>query len=266
MRIQLLIYIISLFIVYQTRACLNTSQYKTFPVGVDEQTIYTVDIMIKRTSQGEGAMIFNLNRSTLNPTKEMWLLFVYECSYSFMQRPISCIPTDTVFVFHTSYIDSLKMVYSKTFKSVNSKHTTLELFKPHYISFCDLHKDCKMISLEIDTIKNIEYVSFEGISTPITINKDTTDVGWGYKPFYTESLDKLVVNSVRIYTLKKMKFVFIQITTEEEHQEYTSNCSHSNNKNNSEYKPSIPFKDIHTSVYEEPLVQHSRGFDVFVVQ
>ena len=66
--------LILIFNAISSFACLNTYQFKIFPVGVYNDTILTVDVQIRRTSQDEGNRWLELGLDSLDESSEMWII------------------------------------------------------------------------------------------------------------------------------------------------------------------------------------------------
>ena len=91
---QLCIIIILIFQTTFSFACLNTYQFKIFPVGVSQDKIITVDVQIRRTSQVEGNRWLKLGLEKADEWSEMWILYSYVSAYDKNQKLLSLTPLD----------------------------------------------------------------------------------------------------------------------------------------------------------------------------
>ena len=251
-------------------ACLNTSQFKIFPVGIENAHIVSVDVFIKRTSLGQGNAQYNKSFSSIGSNGRMWVLFVYISTSDFSQKNKKCIPFDTLFACGDHYLDTLQKGYTRALNKISISYPSLELFSPEYISFCGMQKKCSIVSLHYDSTAQYDYLSYKGKDYLLPIIHDTTDYGFGFRPYYSENLKGLNVGSVRLYKSKKISLVVIQMASGDGEtpteldgsaHHHDGTCSHSK-----EYIPSMSFSKLPSAVYEEPLIQHSFGFDLFIVQ
>lgn len=253
--------LVLLFSVNYSFGCLATYQFKVFPVGIEKGKIITMDFKIHRTHQ---------NNMETDEFKPAWILYSYISTYNKNQKLLSCIPMDTSYFIGTGYLDSFKKQYLAGYNSIMLKYPAIELFIPEFFSFCDFQKKCKLIQISYDSLKNINYLQFNKKNYTIEIIKDSSYYAFGGVESYTANIDNIssfFANSIRIYKSKGMKIVLVHLNRGQEliMEEKEGELEFVERKSK-EYFPDFDFKDIKTCVYEEPLIHHAFGFDVFVVE
>lgn len=270
------IYILILLI-FQTTfsfACLNTYQFKIFPVGVSQDKIITVDVQIRRTSQVEGNRWLKLGLEKTDEWSEMWILYSYVSTYDKNQKLISLTPLDTTYSIGKHYTDTLDKAYQNGLKIIAKEFTDLEYFKPEYISFCDFQQKCNIVKIQSDTLSNKDFVVYEGKKYQTDIVRDTSYYGFCRSPYHPETITGLNINSVRIYKTKTMTLLITHLATGHEISMgwITSDPKKAGKTEDGEislakeYKPNLTFTDIKKSTYEEPLLHHGYGFDIFIIK
>ena len=255
-------------------ACLNTYQLKIFPVGVSQNKIITVDIQIRRTSQVEGNRLLKLELEKTDEWGEMWTLYSYVAKYDKNQKLISLTPLDTTFSIGNTYADTLYKTYQRGLKMIATEFTDLEYFKPDYISFCDFQHKCDIVKIQSDTLSNKDFVVYEGKKYQTDIVRDTSYYAFGRSPYHPETITGLYINSVRIYKTKTLTLLITHLATGHEISMawITSDPKKAGKIKDGEialakeYKPNLTFTDIKQSTYEEPLLHHGYGFDIFIIK
>ena len=254
------------------QACLGTHQFKTFPVGVLNDQIITVDVQVIRT---EAISIADkLDEEVSNEFAAGWVLYVYEASYSLKQELLSLQPYDTLYVYNESYLRKLQIAYTAVYHNIVAKYETLERLVPQSISFCDYQKECELVSLEYDSQKKKDFLRFQGKEHPFSIIRDTTFYGMPWSLKYAESAEGLYISSVRV--LKTPKHTLLMVHLENGHEismgMITTDPTQLKTDDGfmrhlcKEYVPDFEFDDITQAVYKEPLLHHGAGIDVFVVK
>lgn len=236
-------------------ACMNTYQFKIFPVGVVDGKIITVDFKIRRTSQIEGNRWLKLNLKNASEFDIMWLLDAYISTYDQKQKLLSSEPIDSTYSLDANYRTKLQSVYQTGFSKIKSTYPTIELFKAETISFCDFKQKCKLMAIESDTINKRDYLKFAKKKHELPVFHDKEYFGFGKRA--PEKAIDLYISSVRTYKTKNLTLVLSHLATGHE----INMGMHDPEK---EYKPDFPFGDIETQTYVEPLLHHGYGLDVFV--
>lgn len=265
----LFIYTISSF------ACLNTYQFKIFPVGINNDVIICVDIKILRTSEEEGSHRLRLGLNSTSEMKEMWIIYAYISEYDQHQKIISNQSVGRTYSLGKSYADSLFSIYSLAYNEIINQNPNIELFLPEYISFCDFQQNCELIKLSSDSSLNENSIIFENLRYSIDVLGDTSYYAFKRDTYHPKYITELYVSSVRVYKTPNMKLVLSHLATGHEiSMGWIKNdpdiVKEKESKDETvilakEHKPNIAFKEIKNSVYEEPLLHHGYGFDVFFI-
>jgi hypothetical protein len=271
---QLCILIILTFQTTFSFACLNTYQFKIFPVGVSQDKIITVDVQIRRTSQVEGNRWLNLGLEKTDEWSEMWILYSYVSAYDKNQKLISLTPLDTTYSIGKNYSDTLDKAYQNGLKKIANEFTDLEYFRPDYISFCDFQQKCNIVKIQSDTLSSKDFVIYEGKKYQTDIVRDTSYYGFGRSPYHPETITGLYINSVRVYKTKTLTLLVTHLVTGHEISMgwITSDPKKAGKTEDGEislakeHKPNLTFTDLKKSTYEEPLLHHGYGFDIFIIK
>jgi hypothetical protein len=253
---------------------LNTYQFKIFPVGVSQDKIVTVDVQIRRTSQVEGNRWLQLGLEKTDEWSEMWILYSYITTYDKKQKFISLTPLDTTFSIGKTDADTLDKTYQRGLKKISAEFSDIEYFNPEYISFCDFQQKCNLVKIKSDTVSNKDYVVYEGKKYQTDIVQDTSYYGFGRSPYHPEAISGFYINSVRVYKTKTVTLLIAQLATGHEISMgwITSDPKKAGKTEDGEislakeHKPNWTFTDIKKSTYEEPLLHHGYGFDIFIIK
>jgi len=253
--------------------CLNTYQFKIFPVGVYEDNIISVDVKIRRTSLYEGNRFLDLKIEDPDKHELIWILYTYIATYDKNQKIQSLVPFDTVYEIGDNYVDTLLTAYYRGYKLITESFSAIELFSPDYISFCDFQKECNLISVNYDTIRKQDYLVYKRKKYPITIVSDTSYYAYR-RAYHSGNTDGFYISSVRLYKSSKITIVLAHLETGQEiSMRWNTDDSNKNSEEKDdpfivpkEHKPDIAFKDIDKAVFQEPLLHHGYGFDIFIVQ
>lgn len=255
-------------------ACLNTYQFKIFPVGVSQDKIVTVDVQIRRTSQVEGNRRLKLGFERAEEWGRMWILYSYISTYDKKQKLISLTPLDTIFSVGKTYADTLDKAFQRGLKKIATAFTDIEYFKPEYISFCDFQQECNLVKIQSDTLSNGDYLVYEGKKYQALIVQDTSYYGFGRSPYHPETIAALYINSIRRYKTKTITLLITHLATGHEISMgwITSDPKKAGKTEDGEvylaeeHKPNLTFTDIKKTTYEEPLLHHGYGFDIFIIK
>ncbi len=244
-----------------------------FPVGVSKDRIISVDFQIMRTSQYEVSKKYNLKITNPDEFKEMWILKSFISVYDKKQKLISSEAFRTTFVGGKKYLDSLEKIYSLGLKLISNNYKNIELFTPEYLSFCNFQHKCQILRVKHDSIKMKDYFIYQNKWFEVSIFKDTTFYGIAGHEEPSSRIDELYINSIRIYKAKNFKLIVSHLATGHEiSMGWITNDPKKKSKGENEvvilakeHKPKIPFHDIRRSVYEEPLLHHGYGLDMFII-
>ncbi|RZJ67459.1 MAG: hypothetical protein EOO50_05585 [Flavobacterium sp.] len=236
-------------------ACLNTYQFKIFPVGVVNGNIVSVDFKIRRTSKAEGNQMLDLGLKDARAMDVMWILDAYISTYDKSQKLLTSEHFEQVYSLEEDYGSKLQSVYSVCLSKIKSANPTIDLFKPDYISFCDYQQKCKLVAIESDTIKHLDYMSYNKKKHLLPVMRDTSYYGFGGNA--PEKAIDLYVSSVRVYKSKNMTLVMSHLETGHE-------ISMNLMDDSKEKKPNIAFRNIAEATYVEPLLHHGYGVDIFI--
>lgn len=231
-------------------ACLSAYQFKIFPVGVADDKIVTVDFQIYRGDEmGEN-----------DELRVRWFVRAYVSTYKQNQKLIEAIPFDSIIVKSDDYLENLKEIYDTAFAKIQTDFQSIELFTPIYISFCNFQTKCKLIEVEGDK------ATYNKKKYPLSIINDSLYYGFnGRFEFYDELFydGGFGVSSYRIYETKTTKLIVFHLATGDGEDYF---YDRRRKKSTKEHKPDFKFTDIKNTVYEEPLLHHGYGFDVFFVE
>ncbi len=271
---QLYILIILTFQTTFTFACLNTYQFKIFPVGISQDKIVTIDVQIRRTSEYEGNKKLNLGLVNAKAGNYFWVLYSYISTYYKYQKLISLKPFDTTYSIGKSYSDTLDKTYHRGLEKIALQFNNLEYFKPDYISFCDFQQKCNLVKIQSDTVLNKEYVIYESKKYQTYVVQDSSYFGFDKSRNHTETIKGLYINSIRVYKTKTITMLIAHLATGHEISMgwITSDPKKASKKEDgeislaNEHKPNFKFSDINQSTYQEPLLHHGYGFDIFIIK
>ena len=268
--------LISIVFIIQTSvsfACLNTYQFKVFPVGVSNKQIITVDVIVKRTSQEEGNYKLKFGLTDYKKFDDMWILYSSISTYDKNQKLLSNIPMDTVYALGESYTDTLNKTFLEGVTRIENEFTDLEYFTPEYISFCDFQQKCNRVQVKTDTVLNRDYIIFDGETYQIELKKERSEYNITQDKGSLGPFESLYVNSVRVYKTTHLTLCVNHIRI----GQYALISTRKTNSNNSEttrrnryipkeHRPDVEFTTLKTSTYQEPVLHHDYGFDVFIVE
>lgn len=254
-------------------ACLNTYQYKIFPIGLEGDKLLTIDVEILRTSPREGIRKLKLDLEEPNEVMEMWIMYTYVVTYDASQKVLQLSPLDTVFTIGEIYKEKLLEAYQSAYNKILKQYPNLDLLRPAYISFCDYQKSCNLISVSYHEKENSDSLTFEDQQYSIDIFQDTSYLPLKNGENYPNS-SHLYTNSVRTYKTGTKTFIFAHLATG--HEIGMGWMTNDPNKKRipgggpviltKEHSPDFEFNDLAKAVYQEPLLHHGFGFDIFIVK
>ena len=183
-------------------------------------------------------------------------------------------PLDTVYAIGKDYSDTLLSAFQTGYESALKQYPSIDLFTPDYISFCDYQKKCDLLSVAYDTIQNKDYVTLSNKKYPISVIQDTSYYAFNNSPYHSGNTAGLYISSIRTYKSESMTLVLTHLETG--HEISMGWITDDPNKKpeeegdpvivSKEHKPDIEFKVIDKAVYQEPLLHHGYGFDIFVIK
>lgn len=255
-------------------ACLNTYQFKVFPVGTANNKIITVDIEIRRTSITEASMRFNQDFESSDDLPFFWILAVRNSVYDKNQKLLTSTVVDTSFAVGSKYKNQLLQVYQNGLSCALDQYPEIKLFTPNHISICDYQKECGPISVHNDTSLSRDYIITENKKHIILIMHDTSHFAFAHPSYNTSSTRGFHISSSRVYKNETTTLFIAHLQNGHEitmAESDTNIVSKTKNKRtpeilNQKNIESIDFDKITNAVYREPLLHHGYGFDVFAVE
>lgn len=244
----------TLLLPLKSSACLMAHIFKIYPVGIQNDTIWTVDFHIDRndaypliedsaylTSIGQ-----NLTFSSSKSALRMWNIKSYITAYNEHQEVLLTKAIDSTYFFKDDYLSELQYMYSKVFQSIEETNPNIHFFKPKTIINCkDRGNERKEVELNEGTFiyKNWEY--------PIEITKDSLYHGWNSMSPYHEIITSIPypsMQSIVKYSIGKSELIVV-------HLQFGEDLIKTKRKKEKFY--SIK------KIYEEPILYHGQGYDLF---
>ncbi len=270
-------FILSLFLQsVSSQACLNTYQFKIFPVGMHSDTIITVDMQIRRTSQAEGNRWLRLGLDSADEWTEMWMIEGFISKYDKTQHLLCKESIGFTFSLEERYLDTLQSFYMKGYTSICTRYPAIKLFNPVYVSYCDFQQSCEYIKLTENALTKKSYFVYQNNSYLLSVLEDTSYYGFDQNEPSAIHIMKFYANSIRVYKLDDVELVIGHVATGHEISMgwITSDPKAAKKMGKEgetailvkEYKPDLQFTNITKAVYEEPLLHHGYGFDLFIVK
>lgn len=263
MKLKLYIFLLSLFSISISWGCYEANLTKIFPIGTKGDTIISIDFKIRRTHPEVISRYIKIDKN-FRPkgVYYAWIIKGYKSKYDKNQNLISSVAIDSSYFISNNYIDSLRVIYNKGYEDLKSI-IGIELFENEYISFCDFQSKCNKLSIHYDSVSNQDYIYYKKRKILFNVFKDTIS-GYGYEPFDNSS--HFNISSIRIFKNEKIELVVFHLEIGDD-DDYTFNSDGSTEmKKKKEYEFKMTFDDIKNSTYEEPLLHHGFGLDVFVVK
>lgn len=191
--------------VCQALACLNTYQFKTFPVGIVGDQIITVDVQVMRT---EAISIANkLDEEVSNEFAAGWILYTYSATYTQFQKLVSVIPVDTVYVGPRTYLKDLQKAYKRIYESILTECPSIRTFTPKTITFCDFQSNCQLVAKERDSLLKTDFLKVNDEKYEVHALKDTTYYAIPNRDVYFNDLQSFRISSVRVFETKGVKLM-----------------------------------------------------------
>lgn len=229
---------------------------------VNEQII-SVDIKIYRTQD---------ITTQKDPSLEIsWYIETYLSTYNEYQKLIQKQLLNKQSIHKKGYAYEIQLEYEKAFRVVEKMYPNIEYFQPKAISFCEFQNKCKMMESYYDEKEDKDYIRYKGKNHLISVIKDATYYGFKESAFFSDRVSGYNISSTRIYKLKNIELIVGHF--ESGHESSMGWITHDPNKKPKdesdiviymkEHTPNINFTDIKKTTYEEPLLHHGYGFDLF---
>ena len=272
--------------------CANAYIFKVFPVGIINDTIISIDVQIHRSDN-----FYILDDNGLPIEEEdgylFWILRTYISKYDKQQQLFSSEMVDSVRFAKYEYKQELEKSYQLAFHKIDKQN--LALFNCEYISFCGYQHSCELValnegkivyrnqeySLPILDVKNKYYFGFDQFYFPDYSSYDEDDDYLASEEgieIYNNLINGFAISSVRKFSTQGYELIVSHL--QRGHELAMNWITHDGNdprltddestENFAIYMYEyIPKDDIqyinHNILYEEPLLHHGYGFDLFII-
>jgi len=249
-----LFFILILLSFSNPNTCLQTYQFKVFPVGMLNEQIISVDIKIYRTQDIS---------TQKDPSLEIgWYIETYLSTYDEYQKLTQKKLLNKQSIHKKSYAHEIQLEYEKAFKVVKKMYPKIEYFQPKAISFCEFQNKCKMMESYYDEKEDKDYIRYKGKNHLISVIKDAAYYGFKESAFFSDRISGYAISSTRVYLLGNVELVVGHLESGHE-LSYITHDPNKKPKDESdiviymkEHTPDIDFSDIKKATYEEPLLHH----------
>ena len=254
--------------------CLSASQLKLYPIAIENDEVISIDVSLRRTEEIYGTRKYGIIRSSgSTKMKPFWLLKSYLSVYDKQQCLKETTVLDSSYIASKTYIDSLRPLFNRSFQKAKKKMSIKNFLKPETLSFCDYQRTCNLVEVKYDSLTNSDHVNYNKKNYYISMIKDSTS--HFSKRIYnqSENLDWLYVNSVRKMSNLEGSIVVLHLQRGHEigmgwiasdpriKPDYGTEQIIPK-----EYQPDFSYSSLDKSVYQEPMLHHGFGFDIFVVE
>lgn len=239
-------------------ACLSTTQFKIFPIGISNSKIITFDVYIYR-----GGYIDKKNTDDFVFPKTSWSLRSFIGIYDLNGKLVSKEALDVSEIRKDEYLKGLKISYKKGIQTIKSKFKNLTFFEPEYISFCNFQKKCEILKIIHTKKTQKNFLIYQNKKQLINLNR--------FKEFkrsmqYSDDLTSYYISSTRTYKTDKFEIVIGHLQNGQGLSTHQTSINKNNSENNKlENKPDFEFNKLENAVYKEPLLHHAYGFDFLIV-
>lgn len=264
MKLKLLLLLLSFYSI-NAFACLSAKQHKLFPVGVIDDNLIFIEAHIYRTEDRD------INDKERHLLKVKWIIKSYVTIYDKSQKLISRTEIEEDVIKGDSYLPLLQATYTRGLFQVKSLYSELDYFKADYLSFCDYQKKCSKVELISDSIAKKDFLKYKDKSYRLKLNTTEKEAE---SATFTDDLSFYYINSIRVYKTKDLEIVVGHIATG--HEVSMGYIVNDPNKKTTEdgmeikerepYLPDFEFKEIYTAVYQEPIMHHGYGYDLFIIK
>ena len=203
----------------------------------------------------------------------MWILVAHISRYDFSQSLLATTTLDTLYAVGDHYLDTLNNIYQNSLDEIKSQYPQITLFQPDCISFCDWQRNCKLVQAHYDSLKSQNFLIYEGTPYQIDILGEHSYYGFGKSPYHTNVITRQHINSIRVYKSAKVEIVLAHWASGHEigmgwitdNPSLVDSTSFPPITLSEEYTPEFRFDDLKSCTYEEPLLHHGYGVDLFLV-
>lgn len=237
-------------------ACLNTYQYKIFPIGTLDGDLVTIDFQIQRSEDNSPARHVKIGFGKGPQEQQIWRLKSYISTYDKHQKLQFNLAQDIGQARGEDYTKKLKTLYQTALAEAVKKYPKMVLFNPQGISFCNFNKDCDLVSIKYDVEQKKDFVFYNGQSYEIGILKDSSYIGFNNSLYYANHSTAFYLSSSRTYINKTGRLLVC-------HYETGTNLSFYEDEKHS-FVPDLEFVDLRNAIYQEPVLHHGFGYDVLV--
>lgn len=299
MKRYLFLFIIGMLHLQYLYPCGSAYQFKIFPVGMIKDTIVTIDVQIWRMDNPAFMKAMEedeTDKSSENISMFSWLLKSHVTKYNKNQQVLHSETLDSIQINTFDYTTCLRQLYQKNLIDVLLNTKQIRLFIPEYISFCEFNTACDLVvlnnnqliynkkryPLKMLDISNKGYFGFNNFYFQGYNDDEYLDTEEG-RELYNGLISGFAIGSVRKYKCDNGKeLIFAHLARGHElamgwitHDPTDPRLKKQNDGEAvdsediawlmKEYVPEISFNSLHNAVYEEPLLHHGYGFDVFIV-
>lgn len=237
--------------------------------------IIGVSAYVQRTSCFDASRRFpDINVDSVR-SLEMEPFFVINLAitkHSRNQKLLQQYSLDTLKVPGENYGTALQVRFNQYYKQIVKDFPEIELFSPEYISFCGYQTSCEQLALVFDSLQQQSFFQTGKKRYALPALSDSQQL-FTFSPYYDEYGRGMTISSVRIYKSKTLKLTIGHLETG--HELGMGMITHDPKKTKNEEgfelifykeeKPDFPFSNIETAAYQEPLLHHGFGYDLFVV-
>lgn len=193
---------------------------------------------------GIGSKLLHLDLHFQNEgerAKPMFLLYTSCAIYNRQQQLISAEILDSSYMLGAHYGDTLAALYRRNVPEILASNVSMQLLQPQFASFYNFKLEGSGLRTEFDSVSQSYTVLYKKKKYAC--------------PAFTEGY---TINSVRTYKGKDGEILVLHLATGHELQMGILD------KNRKAYKARFPFSDIWECSYEEPLLHHGKGRDVYI--
>ncbi|WP_196888858.1 hypothetical protein [Aureivirga sp. CE67] len=243
---------------FSSFACREALQLKTFPIGILDDKIIAMDVIIKRSDP----------RVRINKEKYKWFLTTYISEYNREGELILVKEMDCIEFLKDDYEDELKELFQNTLDSTKKTYKGLEKLQPKYISFCNYSGNCELLKKTFE--KENFYLKYKKKKYSVHLDNflNFDKVINTYEGHYE-------LSSIRVFEAGDVQIVLGHLG--KGHELGLGWLTNDPNKKSEkegdvviyvkEEKRDLDFDSIENSIYTEDLLHHGFGFDaIFVVK
>ena len=241
---------------YHLFGCANAHLFKIFPVGVCGDTIVSVDVDISRNTMSfaefKGNIDFESNDRVGGFDEISYQIRTYISKYDKHQHLIETIPLDSTSLGKVDYLKELQILYKKGVDKITDENKNIELFTPSELWYCKFDGKCKNLEVKDD------HVIYEKKIYSLPVLNELKYFGLKHFVSYFEIEDKMPllpsVGTIRKFSTPSIELIVFHTQAGQI-------------LNDAFYKKfSAPFANLETAVYEEPILYHGQGIDLFIVK